>query len=328
MIVLSGDDWRSLWDESNRQTESAETVYQCPKQLGTGYEREIQLRGIDLLIINETYHDDLKLMIPPQEDDGCIEFGFNLAGYWGNRPHGRNFLEWAQSDSRIIEAVGNDPIVKVDIHVESIEVLRSFVPKDLNQLPIEFQQLIEGQRSHPYSDLGIITSTMQTALDQIINCPFEGMTKQIYLEAKCLELIALKLDQLAQNQPTSTEAITLKPDDIERIHYAREILMQHLENPPSLLELARQVGSNDCTLKKGFRQIFGTTVFGYLQQQRMEWARSLLLDRSLKVRDVAQRIGYRCPSRFSAAFKRQFGMTPKEMLRSDRQSCQKIPDRH
>ncbi|BAU12076.1 transcriptional regulator [Leptolyngbya sp. NIES-3755] len=317
-IALSGEDWRSLWDESNQHSDLlSETVYQCPEQLGSGYEREIELRDINLLIIHETYHDDLKITIPPQEDDGCIEFGFNLAGCWANRSQGHNFLEWSQCEGQIIESVGNDPIVKVDIHLDSIEVLRSFVPKDLNHFPIELQRLVEGERSRPYADLGIIIPTMRLALDQILNCPFAGLTKQIYLEAKCLELIALKLDQLADNQSTIAE-MTLRSDDIERIYQAKEILINRLEDPPSLLELARQVGSNDCTLKKGFRQVFGTTVFGYLQQQRMEWARSLLLDRSLKVQDVAQRVGYRCPSRFSAAFKRQFGMTPKEMSRLDR----------
>lgn len=66
---------------------------------------------------------------------------------------------------------------------------------------------------------------------------------------------------------------------VERIHYTKDILIRNSNNPPSLLALARQVGLNDCTLKKGFRQVFGTSAFGYLHDYRMQQVQQLLLER-------------------------------------------------
>lgn len=83
-----------------------------------------------------------------------------------------------------------------------------------------------------------------------------------------------------------------------------------MDDPPSLLALARQVGLNDFKLKRGFRQVFGTTAFGYLHDQRMERARQLLEERRFNVTEVACTVGYANPSHFAAAFKRKFGVNP------------------
>jgi AraC-like DNA-binding protein len=67
----------------------------------------------------------------------------------------------------------------------------------------------------------------------------------------------------------------LKPDYIDRIYRAREILLQNLHQPLSLTDLAQQVQLNDYSLKCGFRQVFGKTVFGYLHDYRMKQASQL-----------------------------------------------------
>ncbi|GAB4341955.1 MAG: hypothetical protein OHK0047_33800 [Leptolyngbyaceae cyanobacterium] len=102
----------------------------------------------------------------------------------------------------------------------------------------------------------------------------------------------------------------IRSSDLERLYQAQAILRQDLENPPSLLELAKQVGLNDYKLKSGFRQIFGTTVFGYLHQQRMQRAYELLTSSDLKVTEVASQVGYTSLSAFSTAFKKSFGISP------------------
>jgi AraC-like DNA-binding protein len=102
----------------------------------------------------------------------------------------------------------------------------------------------------------------------------------------------------------------ISPSDLDRLYQAKEILLQDLENPPSLLELAQQVGLNDYKLKAGFRQVFGTTVFGYLHQQRMQRAYDLLTSSDLNVTEVANQVGYTSLSAFSSAFKKFFKVSP------------------
>ena len=90
--------------------------------------------------------------------------------------------------------------------------------------------------------------------------------------------------------------------------------MRDIEHPPSLMMLAKLSGLNDYKLKRGFRQVFGSTVFGYLRTYRMEQARQLLLERKMTVSEVARSVGYSSLSRFSLAFKQQFGVLPGSFL--------------
>jgi AraC family transcriptional regulator, transcriptional activator of the genes for pyochelin and ferripyochelin receptors len=87
--------------------------------------------------------------------------------------------------------------------------------------------------------------------------------------------------------------------------------MQNLDNPPSLLDLARQVGLNDRKLKQRFHQVFHTTPFAYLRDYRLERAQQLLMDSEQSIEQVAKAVGYADRSRFAVAFRKKFGVNPK-----------------
>lgn len=88
-----------------------------------------------------------------------------------------------------------------------------------------------------------------------------------------------------------------------------------MENPPSLIELAENVGLSLYQLKQGFSKVFGKSAFQYLHQYRMEQARLLLYEGNMRVADVANCVGYSHLGQFSAAFKRMFGISPRDCLR-------------
>ncbi|KAF3888091.1 MULTISPECIES: helix-turn-helix transcriptional regulator [Nostocales] len=322
--IFSLSDYEQLWQQSNQNTQSqypdpsdsSDIINLCPKQLGIGHERWIQLHGMSLLIIDEEFHDDLIVKVPPQEIYvNEVEFGFQISGSWRDTVAQKNFFQSSGFlHEETIKASGKQRILKVDIHLDSPDLLNSFIASRCRQVSPDLKRLIEIPKQSCYK-IGMTNTAMQLALEQILNCPYQGLTKHIYLEAKCLELIALKLEQLMQAEDSVATPIMLKPNDIDRIHYAKEILMSHLDNPPSLLELARQAGLNDCKLKLGFRQVFGTTVFGYLHQQRMEQARQLLLEGRMNVKEVASAVGYGNQSCFAAAFRKRFGVNPKSYLK-------------
>lgn len=110
----------------------------------------------------------------------------------------------------------------------------------------------------------------------------------------------------------------LRASDIDPIHLAKEILQRRMDDPPSLLELARLAGLNDRKLKQGFRQVFGTTVFGYLHDYRLEQARQLLSTDTMSVAEVAYAVGFSNRSYFAIAFRRKFGVNPSEYLAESR----------
>ncbi|MGD1857231.1 MAG: helix-turn-helix transcriptional regulator [Leptolyngbyaceae cyanobacterium] len=180
------------------------------------------------------------------------------------------------------------------------------------------QKLIEGDRTQRFhQSLGRITPTIKQLLQQILHCPYTGLMQQIYLESKALELLAAQFALWTEGS-RSTPAISLCPQDIEQLYRAKDILMQQPTHPPSLTDLARQVGLNDRKLNLGFRHLFGTTVFGYLQDHRLQQAKDLLSKSRLTVAGVASAIGYTSPEAFSTAFRRKFAVSPKTYQLSQR----------
>ncbi|MCD8489486.1 MAG: hypothetical protein LRZ84_22800 [Desertifilum sp.] len=69
-------------------------------------------------------------------------------------------------------------------------------------------------------------------IQQILQCPLQGIAKRIYLESKVWELMALLIDQELQQTQNSPVIPALKPDDVDRIYYAKEILLQRFDRPP------------------------------------------------------------------------------------------------
>lgn len=146
----------------------------------------------------------------------------------------------------------------------------------------------------------------------MINCPYQGGIKQLYLEGKSLELIARYLQLLLEcDRPYFSQSSSFKKSDVEAIYQAKEILEKNFDNPPSLSELATQVRLTNRKLEEGFRKTFNHSVFGYLRQHRLEIARQLLEDKEISISTISSLVGYASHSAFTHAFQKQFGVTPK-----------------
>ncbi|MBE7384260.1 MAG: helix-turn-helix transcriptional regulator [Leptolyngbya sp. SIO1E4] len=294
-----------------------ETIYTMPSQLGCGYCREIELcSGLDLAIFHETYSDGF--IYRGVENPHPVQFMVHLSGTVDSG----SFL-YQDSNYSYVGGSGiqpavtncylaNQPLTGVDIHLQPHLLRQLFATPTVELLP-EFQPLVQGDDwQQVFSPK--VTRAMRAVVQQIIDCPFMGTTKRLYLQSKVFELMALQLDGISNEKTTALSGL-LKADTAARIHYAAEILRSHLENPPSNTELAQRIGIGLTTLNKGFWTVFGVTPFAYLTRCRMEQAERLLRQPDCTVAEVANQVGYANPAQFAAVFKRQFGMTPRECMR-------------
>ncbi|WP_187774784.1 helix-turn-helix transcriptional regulator [Pedobacter sp. BS3] len=173
----------------------------------------------------------------------------------------------------------------------------------LKKLPDKGQILLE-----LVADSGPVTSRSREIIHAILNAGQQASARRIFLEAKVLELLSLQLGRLEAEQRV-TDA-----DDVEKLYLAKSIIEQNIQSPCSLIELARKSGLNDFKLKKGFKSVFGNTVFGYLFELRMEKAYALL-QQGKTVGEVAEAVGYKNQHHFTAAFKKKFNMLPSKVGR-------------
>ncbi|WP_069478845.1 helix-turn-helix transcriptional regulator [Sulfurospirillum halorespirans] len=135
-----------------------------------------------------------------------------------------------------------------------------------------------------------------------------GPLQELYLESKLLELVY----QTFHN--TSVHVCTkLCQDDCKSLHKAEQILLGNLSNPPSLKALSHQCAINEFKLKQGFKELFGTTVYGLVHIKRLEKAKELLEKQEISVQEAALHVGYKSLSHFSKAFKERYGIFPSEL---------------
>ncbi len=206
--------------------------------------------------------------------------------------------------------------------VDSVDVLSfSFSPSYL-------KQFTSGKKTTTLSD-DVLAFNHQTsfsktlplcgktrmAIEALLNHTYSDSLENIFLNAQTQILLLYSMDcMMGDPEEKFTCKFLANADDREKITNARAILLQHIGEPLTIKALSRKVAINECYLKKGFKEMFGTTIFDFYQTQRMEHAKYLLYDKGLSVTDVSALLGYSSISHFSTAFKKHTGIKPCELL--------------
>ena len=159
-----------------------------------------------------------------------------------------------------------------------------------------------------------VGADIQKIINQILASPFTGFSKRVYLESKIAELFAIQHQMAESGEVISKRKnFALNAYDREQIREVASHIQMNLASPSSIIDLSRQFGVNEHKLKNGFKEIFGTTIFDYLQQLRMEEAKKYLLDSEKPIKFIAEMTGYQHVSAFSVAFKKFYDFTPGEL---------------
>jgi AraC-like DNA-binding protein len=139
--------------------------------------------------------------------------------------------------------------------------------------------------------------------------------KTLYLRAKVYELMALYFNRSEEYDMDQCPFLA-DEENVKRIRMAKEIIISRMAEPPTLYELAEEIGLSLKKLKEGFKQVYGDSVYGFLFDYKMEYARKILETNQYNVNEVGLKVGYSTASHFIAAFKKKFGTTPKKYTMS------------
>ena len=193
-----------------------------------------------------------------------------------------------------------------------LKIDRGLLATYLEGLPpsAHIKELLHPKTHGPYHILPM-TGAMATTAMATLYPPGEltGAALDLYYESKVLTLLSLQLQQLQKMD----KSLTLQghtTGEIQQFHAAKEILESDLKEAPTIAGLARQCGLNEFKLKKGFKEIFGTTIFTHLQKKKMEAAWHYLNQENFTVSQAAAEVGYTNVSHFSAAFRKHFHLNP------------------
>lgn len=154
---------------------------------------------------------------------------------------------------------------------------------------------------------GIIGHRIHRIIDEICDNTHQKEVRALFIKAKIIELLSVQMEQLCNlcSPPSS-----LSKESAQKMFSVRDFILEHVGEYHSLKSLAKRVGTNEYTLKKEFKELFGNTVFGYWHEIKMDKAQALLLENEISIKQIAEIIGYKNPQHFSTAFKKKFGQTP------------------
>ncbi len=208
--------------------------------------------------------------------------------------------------------------------VESVDVLSfRFSPVHLSQFvkPFKLNQAVANdilafEYKSSFSKILSLCSRTRMVLEALLNHSYTDSLQNIYINAQTQMLLLYSMECMAGDKELESFSCKFLANEADRdkIIRAREVLLENIGEPITIKELSRKVAINECYLKKGFKEMFGTTIFDFYQSQRMEHARYLLYEKGLSVTDVSMMLGYSSISHFSTAFKKHTGLKPCELL--------------
>jgi len=241
---------------------------------------------------------------------GKAKLLFNGGSYALDVPENKSFLLYNPQQDLPID-LSLEPDTKMIILLITIDKFHTFFSQEAGLI-----HFLSGENMNKkcYRDKELNPNEI-VVLNQIFHYGLHSSLEKLYTKGKVYELISLYFhksdNEGAQNCPFLEDEV-----NVEKIQKAKTILIERMTEPPSLNELSDMINLSLAHLKEGFKHIYGETVYAYLLNYKMEFARRLLATKKYNIAEVSFEVGYSTPSHFIAAFKKKYGVTPKRYMSS------------
>lgn len=271
----------------------------------------------DILISHTLTDFEEQISFPASRDDEMVRLHFGMEGNYSftHNQLQKTFIK-VGGRHNLMYSKGFD--IEVSNESMQLETFGIQFPKELflnytqssNDLLKRFSENILAGKSVLLSEDWKQTDypTLQV-IREILDCKYEGDLKELFLLSKSIELLVIACEAHSQKTLANSKFIN-SSTDLEKIHAVKSLISDRLSNPPNLSEIAKAVGLNEYKLKGGFKEIFGTTIFGFLREERLLLGNQLLLDTRKSISEISEDLGYSSPQHFSNAFKKKFKHTP------------------
>ena len=285
-----------------------ENVFSFHKSVGVSYSMDIDSRN----------QVDVKMFIPSSAPKSLYQMIFVLKGKIvfktnGLRSHMTSIKSQQHNLCHFVPLTDHMVLSEPSDEVICINLSYDFLQRYLPASHAAWQQLSTSLTTKGPALLSSInmhlTPEISAILQRLDQTSHSGFCDQLLLESKVIELLALQISQFETFQAAELP-LALKKEEMDRMLEAREILINHTGDQLSLRTLAHLVGTNEFNLKRNFKIAFGNTVYGYLNQYKMEQAKTMLVEKDLTIAEVSLKMGYKYATHFSTAFKKYFGYLP------------------
>ncbi len=253
-------------------------------------------------------------------DSSYIQFHFCLKGnakFIFN--DNRYALEVNEENSLLLYNTQMDLPLNVELSPDSwmvsivmtIRKFHSLFSREADYIPF----LSAENRDKKYYSQEMVSPSIAVILSQLINYNLHPSVKSLYIKGKVYELISLYFNR-SEEVDIEQCPFLVDEENVKRIRQAKEIVISRMAEPPTLTELSEEIRLPIKKLKEGFKQVYGDSVYSFLFEYKMNYARKMLETNKYNVNEVGLKIGYSTASHFITAFKKKYGTTPKKYLMS------------
>jgi AraC-like DNA-binding protein len=293
-------------------------VLEIPENLGQGYIRKLMF-GPDFKITIHHYvlNEDLIIKRNPSglgNDLITVFFYSNeqsLRIAFNNTPQ----VMFSERDNSAIQVTSNDlsSSIRFPAHERIHYMVVAIKPSRLKELiafdtPNSTLQAISASGSS-FLYFENMAAETKLLLKNLISVNLKGTLSNFYIQIKVQELLYHVFYTLSLRENSDQQAINSA--DAARLLYIRNEILRDLSQPPVLKELSQLAAMSETKLKQLFKQTFGTTIYTYFQQARMEEAAFLLKKGKRSVAEVGYEMGFSNLSHFSRLFEKHYGLNPK-----------------
>ncbi|MCT7609385.1 helix-turn-helix domain-containing protein [Aliarcobacter butzleri] len=283
-----------------------------PLEIGTDYMEKIYIQD-GFLFSKTNYNIEKPIFLEAKQEERKFVITISLKG---------NTTYINSGDKKIIPFKEGFTTISM---FENTQGFREFKDKQINQIRLilsesflrrNFQKsLVEkyffNKQNLQLIDFRLTSIQSQFLLNDILNCSLVGELANIYKQGKIFELLSLEISKLQKNE----DDIFLDDYDRSAILKAKEILLNNLQNPPSIVGLAKMVHLSEVKLKRGFKQIYKTSPYQLLVSHKMNLAKNMLESGEYNINEIALQVGYKFANNFTNAFYKEFKIRPKDILK-------------
>lgn len=282
-------------------------IFEIKAAFGTGFLINYSFNGLSISQLDIKLHENLKFY--KQKKNNYLLFSALIEGEKKINFKDENiefYQENLESHISYISRVNRSITYSKEKKIKEISIKMSlnFIEKhDLDiLLPIFEKYAIDKIRNH---HTFLLNNKAQDILNELMLDKRTGILKRLFFESKVLELLSIQIEIKEQKK--------LKNNSIaKKIYAAEKIITSNLDIQFSVNELAKKTYLNELTLKKEFKRFFGESIFKYSLKARMEEAKKLLYNTSKPIYEIAELVGYKNATHFTAAFKKNEQLTPKQ----------------
>ncbi|WP_121667441.1 helix-turn-helix domain-containing protein [Mesonia aquimarina] len=314
-----------LVKEFNKDFETSvllEKEYSGFKESVMGTVKEIHLNNLFVLLQNNKNSENHTLYVSQNQPVFLLQFVID--GQVTIASKGNIYTEFVLNKNMYnlfyIPASGSAQTYFSDEkHILNIYFTEFFIEDKIGEFFIKkmknYQQAKKGNQFFSFFNKGLVLNRkLRDIINDLLNCSFDGIVKQSYLEVKLTELLIITL---ASNYSASA-ANKLKEADRENLLQIESYIKTHLKEELSIEKLSMLAGFNTSKFKSYFKQVYGMPVFKYITSLRIEKAIQLILKHDYTISQASFEVGYKNPQHFTVAFKKKLGYLPSQLTkRSD-----------